>query len=241
VWFAHRLRGAVLAAVVTVALLLAPTAYSVQTAATAHEGALPTAGPASTVRFGAGMPSGQAGPPFGGSPAGMPPEVPGTFGRPGPFASPGSSSGFPASPGGPTSGTHGAFGGPGGRPGGAPGGLGGASQVSAALRSVLTADAGRYRWVAATTSSNTAASLELATGKPVMSLGGFNGTDPAITLAAFQKLVAAGEVHYYVADGQGFIGSTPAGSSDAYRIQQWVEHHFAAKTIGGQTVYDLTS
>jgi 4-amino-4-deoxy-L-arabinose transferase-like glycosyltransferase len=111
--------------------------------------------------------------------------------------------------------------------------------VSTALRTALMSRASSYRWVAATTSSNEAASLELATGKAVMALGGFNGTDPAITLAQFQKLVAAGQVHYYVADGQGFIGSTPAGNSDAYRIQQWVEQHYPAKTIGGSTIYDL--
>lgn len=112
--------------------------------------------------------------------------------------------------------------------------------MSTALRTALTSNASSYRWVAATTSSNEAASLELATGEAVMALGGFNGTDPAITLTQFQKLVAAGQVHYYIADGQGFIGSTPAGSSNAYRIQQWVERHYTATTIGGQTVYDVT-
>ena len=74
-----------------------------------------------------------------------------------------------------------------------------------------------------------------------MSLGGFNGTDPAITLASFEKLVAAGKVHYFVADSQGFIGSTAANTSTAYQIQQWVEKNYTATTIGGSTVYDLSS
>jgi hypothetical protein len=74
-----------------------------------------------------------------------------------------------------------------------------------------------------------------------MSLGGYNGTDPAITLAAFQKLVAAGSVHYYVADPQGFIGSTAAQTSTAYQIQQWVLSTFTATTVGATTVYDLTT
>jgi len=95
--------------------------------------------------------------------------------------------------------------------------------------------------VAATTSDNEAASLELATGESVMSLGGYNGTDNAITLAAFEKLVAAGKIHYYVADGQGFIGSTAANTSTAYAIQQWVTKTFTAKTVGTSTVYDLTT
>jgi hypothetical protein len=74
----------------------------------------------------------------------------------------------------------------------------------------------------------------------VMSLGGFNGTDPALTLAQFEKLVQAGQIHYFVADAQGFIGSTAANTSTAYAIQQWVEQHYTATTVGGSTVYDLS-
>ena len=43
----------------------------------------------------------------------------------------------------------------------------------------LTADAGDYTWVAATVGSTNAAGYQLATGAPVMAVGGFNGTDPA--------------------------------------------------------------
>ncbi len=121
------------------------------------------------------------------------------------------------------------------------GGLGGASTVASALQKALTTDAAHYSWVAATTSDNEAASLELATGRSVMSLGGYNGTDNAITLSAFEKLVAAGKVHYYVADSQGFIGSTRRARSTAYAIEQWVQQTFTATTIGGSTVYDLTA
>jgi hypothetical protein len=113
--------------------------------------------------------------------------------------------------------------------------------VSSALTAALRADSGDYTWVAATTGDNEAASLELASGQAVMALGGYNGTDPAISLAAFKKLVAAGKVHYYIADSQGFIGSTAANTSTAYAIQQWVRSTFTASTIGGTTVYDLTS
>ena len=123
--------------------------------------------------------------------------------------------------------------------GGMPGGLGGAGSVSSALVSALKS--GAYTWSAATTSANEAASLELASGTSVMSLGGFNGTDPAITLSQFKALVAAGEIHYYIAAGNGFIGSTAADTSTAYQIQKWVTSTFTAKTVGGTTVYDLTS
>ena len=48
-------------------------------------------------------------------------------------------------------------------------------------------------------------------------------------------------MHYFVADTQGFIGSTAANTSTAYAIQQWVTSHFTAQTVGGTTVYDLST
>ena len=57
----------------------------------------------------------------------------------------------------------------------------------------------------------------------------------------FEKLVAAGKVHYYVLDSAGFIGSTAANTSTAYQIEQWVEKTYTAQTVGGTTVYDLTT
>lgn len=41
--------------------------------------------------------------------------------------------------------------------------------------------------------------MELSTGgDPVMAVGGYAATDPAPPLAAFQRMVAAHEVHYFV-------------------------------------------
>ena len=69
------------------------------------------------------------------------------------------------------------------------------------LTALLGADASRYSWVAATTGSNSASGYQLATGDPVMAIGGFNGTDPAPTLAQFEKYVAEGRIHYYIGGG----------------------------------------
>src|SRR5207302_1687023 len=73
-------------------------------------------------------------------------------------------------------GPNSAFGGGGGNPGG--GGFLDSSRPAADLVSLLEANASRYTWVAATTRANSAAGYELATGDPVMAIGGFNGTDP---------------------------------------------------------------
>ncbi|NAZ83471.1 glycosyl transferase, partial [Kineococcus sp. R8] len=120
------------------------------------------------------------------------------------------------------------------------GGLLGATTPSAALVALLEADASSYRWVAATTGSNNAAGYQLATQEPVMAVGGFNGTDPAPTLAQFQAHVAAGDVHYYV-PGRTLGGGTASGGSDAATlVATWVEENFTATTVDGTTLYDLT-
>ena len=61
------------------------------------------------------------------------------------------------------------------------------------LVTLLEVRAGSYRWVAATVNSNSAAGYQLATDDPVMAIGGFNGTDPAPTLAQFETYVRDGD------------------------------------------------
>jgi hypothetical protein len=82
----------------------------------------------------------------------------------------------------------------------------------------------------------------------VMAIGGVRGTDPAPSLAKFEKLVAAHKIHYYVAGGGGGFGGRGAGgvggggaSTDEAQISAWVEAHFTATTVGGMTVYNLTA
>ncbi len=108
--------------------------------------------------------------------------------------------------------------------------------MSSALAKLLEQGASRYKWVAATEGSEGAAPLELATGDAVMAIGGFNGTDPWPTLAAFKELVASHEIHYYVGQGSQSFG----GGQGSSAIAAWVAAHFKKETVGGQAVYDLT-
>jgi 4-amino-4-deoxy-L-arabinose transferase-like glycosyltransferase len=233
-------RSAPVVAIAAVAIaLLGPGAYTVATAATPHTGAIPTAGPAGASRSGPGGLArggfGQGGtrgtPPAGGFPGG------GFVG-----GAPGGAGFAPgAAPGLPTAGAGNAGGAPTG--GGGAGGLGGllnGSTVSAQLKKTLNVDHSKYRWVAATVNANSAGSYQLATGAPVMAIGGFNGTDPSPTLAQFEQYVAKGEVHYYI--GAGTRGGGPGGQSGSTstQIATWVANHFTAKTVGGVTIYDLT-
>ncbi|MGH2717810.1 MAG: ArnT family glycosyltransferase, partial [Actinomycetota bacterium] len=223
-----RAAPALVTAAVIVALL-GPGAYSLATAATAHRGAIPSAGPSGT-SFGPG--GGPAGGPAG---AGAGQFTGGALG--------GGGAGGGGGGGGPSGG--GAGGG-----GASPGGILGASTPSAALTEAVEADASRYTWVAATVSSNQAAGYQLATGDPVMAIGGFNGTDPAPTLAEFEDLVAKGEIHYFIGTGGGLGTGGGAGGPDgaggssggtASQITSWVESRFTATTVGGTTLFGLTS
>ncbi len=239
------------------AALAGPSAYALDTAATAHTGAIPSAGPSSTTGPGGGP--GGPGATVGGFPRGGAGR-PGLGGATGAGTGPGS--GLPAGRGGASGsgiGPGAATGslpagrfGPGAAPGTGPGaarfggraGVGGAggflsiSTPGSKLVKALDADAGHYTWVAATVNSNSAAGYQLATGDPVMAIGGFNGTDPAPSLAQFEHDVADKKIHYFIAGGRG----PGTGSSDttAAQITQWVESHFTAETINGVTVYDLS-
>jgi 4-amino-4-deoxy-L-arabinose transferase-like glycosyltransferase len=208
-----------------VTAMLAPAAYSVQTASTAHTGSLPTAGP--TVSGGRGGPGG-----MGGGPGGMGGFGPQTGQQNGAQGQTGQLPSFGQGQGGP-----GGMGGAGGA--GGMGGLINGTTPSAELQAYLTQDAGSYTWIAATTGAQNAAGYQLATGYPVMSLGGFNGSDPWPTLEVFQQYVAEGQVHYFVGGG-GFSGQM-GGSSATSEIASWVEANFTATTVDGVTVYDLTS
>ena len=138
--------------------------------------------------------------------------------------------GFPGSSAGRTGGAAG------GATGG-PGGLSGNTQVSSALVKLLETGAAGYTWVAATEGSQEAAPLELATGgEAVMAIGGFNGTDPAPTLAEFEALVAEHKIHYYLGTNSQSFG----GGRGSSAIASWVASHFTKETVGGTTVYDLT-
>ena len=109
--------------------------------------------------------------------------------------------------------------------------------MSATLTTLLRQGAPGYRWAAATVGSQSAAPLQLAARQPIMSMGGFNGTDPAPSLAEFKRLVADHEIHYFVgANAHSFGG----GSGAAAQITTWVRTHFRSRTVGGTTVYDLT-
>ena len=231
--------SAAIAVIALVAGLAGPVAYSAQTLGSAHTGSVPSAGPSSA---GGGGPGGGT---FTGVGAGSPPSAGGglsaagggtrpngggAFARSGLGTFPGAGEGHSRSS---SSRAAGMTGGPGN------------DAVSSALVAALKSSASGYRWAAATSGSQSAASLELATGGvPVMAIGGFSGQGGNLSLARFEAYVKAGDIHYYIASGGGggFGGGAggPGGGSSTSAITSWVKAHYRAETISSQTVYDLT-
>ena len=238
------------------AAAVGPVSYSLYTAATAHTGSIVTAGPSvsgdSSMGGGPGGRQGGMGTMGGGAgtnaPLGNMPSAPsggsGNGGGMQPPAANGTGSGN-------ANGIGGGMGdgsapnaeglsSNGGGKGGMGGLLGGSSgSVSSKLVKMLQKNSDSYRWVAATTGSQNAASYQLATECSVMPIGGFNGSDPAPTLAQFKKWVKQGLIHYYIAGGQ-TGGTQIGGSSASSEIASWVQQNFESTTVDGVTVYDLT-
>jgi 4-amino-4-deoxy-L-arabinose transferase-like glycosyltransferase len=242
-----RQRVAVAAVVLgVVSAVSGPLAYAAYTVSTPHTGSIVSAGP-STGGIGGigGMAGGGGGSRPGGSGGGGSQRA--LFSTPTTTAAGGSApsaraGGSQPRPGGP--GAAGAGAASGGAPSGGGGGGGGGVTVSAKLVNALRSDASSYRWAAATSGSQSAASLELASGQAVMAIGGFNNEGGNLSLSAFEKYVERGEIHYYVASqggGGGGVGGGPGGAGSSSTIASWVKAHFKAVTLGGTTVYDLTA
>jgi 4-amino-4-deoxy-L-arabinose transferase-like glycosyltransferase len=253
-WF-----GVSVATLVAVACLTGPVAYAADTVATAHTGSIPTAGPSASGGQGGGAFAGGGAPGggrFGGLPSAskresgqsgsggrsLPTSGGGATGRAGSLPTGSAGAGTSGRPTSTSESRSVSVEGEGSAPGGslttAPNGAGAGGQTtSAALVKALESDASAYKWVAAVEGSQSAASVELATsGDAVMAIGGFNNQGGNLTLAAFESYVAHGDIHYYIG---GSSGGGPGNLSSA--IATWVAAHFTAKTIGGTTVYDLTS
>jgi 4-amino-4-deoxy-L-arabinose transferase-like glycosyltransferase len=210
----HRLMGfAALAAIV--ALLAGPAAYSVSAATSSTNGTNPTAGPST----GGGMGGGGGG--MGGAPSGS---SSGTKGKTGSAPSgSGSSSGKMGTP--PSGGTA-----PSGTKSGstsesgtqqAGGGMGGGSQVSSEMIAYLKKHQDGATWLLAVSTDQTASSIILESGQPVISMGGWSGSDNAMTLAKLKSLVKSGKLHYIIVSSDGGQGTNSA-------ITAWVKAHGTA-------------
>jgi 4-amino-4-deoxy-L-arabinose transferase-like glycosyltransferase len=196
------------AAVGVCAALLAPAAYALDTTGTAYGGGDPHPGPGTTSDGG-----GNGGGNFGG---GLPGD--GNFG--------GGDGGqivvIPQIPGVTLPLGNGS----------APGSAG-----DSALYSYLVANRGSATWIVAINSAQDAGNIELATGLPVMAMGGFTGSDPAPTLDQLKSYIASGKLRFVIASGGG--GGGGFGGGDSSDRTTWVTSACKAVNYGGSaSLYD---
>lgn len=76
--------------------------------------------------------------------------------------------------------------------------------------------------------------LIIATGDPVLSLGGFTGSDPILTPAKLAALARQGVVRYFLLGRQGGPGD---GSNS---LTTWIQQHSKVITVGGTQLYEDT-
>jgi 4-amino-4-deoxy-L-arabinose transferase-like glycosyltransferase len=201
-----------------VATLIAPAAYAVSTIQTAYSSGDPHPGPG-TVNAGLrGGGQGPGGPGSGGAPAALAGIAP--AGAPPTMLTGSSPTGTAPST---------AI--------GQPGPAMGNTATDAALIDYLVANRGRATWIVAATSSQEAGPLELATGLPVMAMGGFTGSDPAPTLDQLKAYVASGQLRYVLVDsGNGGGGGPVATSSER---TAWVTSACTLVDYGGSGTSSL--
>jgi 4-amino-4-deoxy-L-arabinose transferase-like glycosyltransferase len=116
---------------------------------------------------------------------------------------------------------------------GAPGGGGASAQVDRALVSYLEARQGGAKYLFATVNSMTAAPYIIQTGKSVIALGGFSGSDRVLTLSQLWQLIRSGQLKYFLLSGGGAGGPVGSGNS---QIIAWITSHgttVSASEYGG--------
>jgi 4-amino-4-deoxy-L-arabinose transferase-like glycosyltransferase len=106
----------------------------------------------------------------------------------------------------------------GGRPRGMGGGNQGDATINSKLLSYLEANQGTTKFLFATSSSQEAAPYIIQTGKAVMAMGGFSGSDPILTQQSLAQLVKNNTVRFFLLGSGG-----PGGSGSS--ITSWVQQH----------------
>ncbi len=146
-------------------------------------------------------------------------------------------------------GAPGAFHVAGTRPGGFPGAgappsamhAPGGGRLSSSVISYLEANQGSAKYLIAASGSQTTAPIIISTGKAVITIGGFNGSDPAPTVAQLAKLVQDGQLKYVLLSSSSAGGAGgPGGGGTQQAIASWVKAHgskVTAVSVSGGTLY----
>ena len=148
----------------------------------------------------------------------------------------------------------------GARPGAGAGiGAGPGANVSKTLISYLKAHQGKATYLVAAVGSSTAGPIALQSGRNVIDMGGFMGSDPAPSLAKLKSFIDSGQLHYVLLSSGGAGGGTvgaiggragagaggatggPGGSTSAAtgkaigERDAWIETHGTVVHVSGES------
>ena len=131
--------------------------------------------------------------------------------------------------------------------------LGGARPVgdfgtatNTAMIDYLVANRGDATWIVAAQGSGNAAAIQLAAGAPVLTMGGFSGTDAAPTASQLRSLIASGQLRFVLVGSVGGPGGPGGpGGTGVRELSTWVSSACTAVTLpgsagtsGGGALYD---
>lgn len=91
------------------------------------------------------------------------------------------------------------------------------ASVNETLISYLEENSADTEFLFGTTNASTAAPYIIKTGKSVMALGGFNGTDPILTVKELKQMIKDGKIKYF------YLPSNNKGSSSD--VVTWIEEN----------------
>ena len=108
--------------------------------------------------------------------------------------------------------------------------------VDASLVSYLEQHQGSAKYLVAVTGSQQSAPIILQTGKAVVTIGGFSGSDDTPTASQLADMVKNGELKYILlsGNGDGGGGRGPGGGASS-AITAWVQAHGTAVTSVSST------
>lgn len=116
--------------------------------------------------------------------------------------------------------------------------------VNTKLLAFLTANNTGEKYLFATTNAGSAQAYIINTGKAVMAMGGFSGSDPILTVEKLKQMVANKEVRYFLSTSEG----PGRGSSDVHawiienaKIVSQTEWQSGTNNTNSETLYDINS
>lgn len=101
----------------------------------------------------------------------------------------------------------------------------GLSETQEIMLDHLLANTDPDDYLVATASSGTASPFILATGRPVLTFGGFSGRDNVISVEQLAEMVAAGEIRFVISDG--------SLQQQKPEIAAWVQHNCSIVSLPG--------